>query len=48
MALNRLLRGDAAAALELLAGAEVAIPDQGPADLLRLELALYAAALVVP
>lgn len=46
LALNRLLRGDAAAALELLAGAEVAIPDQGPADLLRLELALYAAALL--
>lgn len=46
LALNRLLRGDAAAALELLAGAEVAIPDQGPADLLRFELALYAAALL--
>ncbi|MCX7250578.1 MAG: hypothetical protein NTX37_03575 [Burkholderiales bacterium] len=46
LALNRLLRGDAAMALELLAGAEAAIPDQGPAGLLRLELALYAAALL--
>lgn len=46
LALNRLLRGDAAMALELLAGAEAAIPDQGPAGLVRLELALYAAALL--
>jgi hypothetical protein len=46
LALNRLLRGDAAGALELLTGAGAAMPDEGPADLLRLELALYAAALL--
>jgi len=46
LALNRLLRGDAAAALELLAGAETAMPNEEPVGLLRLELSLYAAALL--
>ncbi len=46
LALNRLLRGDGAGALELLAGTGDAMSDPGPAELLRLELALYAAALL--
>lgn len=46
LALNRLLRADAAGALELLAGAESAMSSEAPVDLLRLELALYAAALL--
>ncbi len=46
LALNRLLRGDAAGALELLTGSGAAMPPGEPADLLRLELTLYAAALL--
>ena len=46
LALNRLLRGDGAGALELLGDSAETIPDPGPAALLRLELALYAAALL--
>ena len=46
LALNCLLRSDAAGALEVLAGPETASPDEGTAGLLRLELALYAAALL--
>lgn len=46
LALNRLFRGDAAGALEALAGSEAALPPQGPAGLLLpLLLCMYAAAL---
>ena len=45
LALNRLFRGDAAGALEILAGSEAALPQEGPAGLLPLLLCLYAAAL---
>ena len=45
LALNRLFRGDAAGALEILAGSEAALPQEGLAGRLQLLLCMHAAAL---